>query len=341
MRNTHKKRQSGWYAALIILLLALGACGETPSLGEEDAEEEELLKEGWVKVQVALPQDGARSLNTFQAQKRVDYYEIVFQDVVSLVDHYSGSAHQGEKFLNLALPGGKNYNIQLLAGSTQSNGRVLLASAYVANYAIAAGQTNVVELTLEPIQITFGTTGYSFTLDTDDMPPARKDQIAQVNDGATSTVAGKLAGITTPGTKKLTVKVTPVLSLTSGANLENADVKPTGKARGMLGVYADKKKAFNSYLGQEVTVAGSGDYSFEFLISDIQAATPVNGDWVFDFEIDYYAFNKYGWSSKWTIRNGLTSDIDEVGGDGGGIWIKFGSGNGFSPSNIGDVTVYL
>jgi hypothetical protein len=341
MGKMQKQKPSGWrYAGLIILLLALGGCGQVP-FGEEAAEE--TLPDGWVRVQVPLPQGEGRFLSEHQAKELIDYYEVVFKNTAD-TKTYLGSAKKGEQFLSLAIPAGP-YDVQLLAGSLQNGSPVLLAAAQATGKDIIAGQTNTVPLTLSPLKVV--SDNYVFNLGTatnlmgptgtPDGKPIRKDTVAYVDDSTAST---KLPAAT--GNLTVEVKVEP------GAGLPTTLFPDTGvMAVGTFKPYNEETQSFTPYLGSSVAGTTGGVFTFLFPIKetaaatpDITKATPINGDWLFDFTIEYFAFNTTGTSSKWIIRNGLTGDLDKSGGLGGGVLVRFGSGSNLPPTT-GEIKVQL
>jgi hypothetical protein len=99
--------------------------------------------------------------------------------------------------------------------------------------------------------------------------------------------------------------------------------------RGLLDPYGPGYVMKNDVVSLECTLP----------VERIQEVSPANGDWKFDFEATYYGFGTVeSGGTKWTIRNGISAELDREGGIGGGLWVHFGNGNGFRDRELSEIS---
>jgi hypothetical protein len=291
-------------------------------------------------VQIHLPQRDNRALNSFQTQELIDYYEVIFKEK-DAYRYYAGTGRTGDT-VTIQVSGNTTYEILILGGYEYQYRHILLGSVFAnkldgdrvtygdggTGIFIAGGTRTSLSFTLDPLlldPITDYTVAFSGAgpLDTDGKPE-RINGILCIADTQhpLKDQADDLS---------ITVALQKVLSLVraeGGMRMHFAEVQ------GRFDVYdpAVERFIYYSLLKSEYQTLSENKVSLEFTLSAgvIQGITPADGDWRFDFEATYYGFgDSASGGSKWTIRNGLESELDRAGGIGGGLWVHFGNGNGF------------
>jgi hypothetical protein len=296
-------------------------------------------------VQFRLPLRDNRALNGTQTQGFTDYYEVIFKEK-DADRYYAGTGRTGDT-VNIQVSGDTTYEILILGGYESQYRKILLGSVFAnkldgdrATYGgtgiyIAGGTLTRLSFTLDPLLLnpTEYTSVFSGagSLNDDGRPERINGRLAYIADTQNPL---KHQGTTTDLSITVALKKVPSLvRAQGGTGMSFAEVQ------GRFEVYDPAAGTFIYYspMGTACQTLSENEVSLEFTLSAgvIQGITPVDGDWKFDFEATYYGFGDPAFGgTKWTIRNGLGSELDREGGMGGGLWVHFGNGNGFRDQEL-------
>jgi hypothetical protein len=341
---------------LAAVLAVAGGCGgmNITAPQEEDASGMIGYKEGdMVRVRVNTPNTAAKSILPDDAEKYVNFWEVVFQNVDKTAYYRGTGTPAARNGIDVSVPIGNSYAVLLLGGDMKTK-TLLAAGTYrdedgeIAAVSILPNTMNIVTITLEKTALQWNGDGIGLFDNGDDF-----DFIVGI---AKNTSLG-ISGYTKrpDETNKVLLFVEPE-RLPAVTDEDTLTVKVQLSKLNVLGNMNDEGHRYTSYTfdpssyislrrrfddtvvvkktlkEEDTTIQYYG--SMVFTIGNLPRT---DIDMVLDVVMKYRAFSREEGGTLWNITNGLYSDVDSSLEDGsatvaetvlnGGILVRFGRGS--------------